>query len=501
MLCAAEPGTVRGPLVVNERWPQCTDLKSWTQDVMRIEGLSAATETAQAKAFFRWLRLFSRMATGGMIQAFEGETGHEKYVLDAHKNLFVYGWGYCDTTSRIAEAAWTQFKQDRDAAERVCVMHDNGGYHTMFRLRLDGRWGAFDPRYGYYLIERDAPDAHILDWAQVGDDAKILANRNYRYRSQPFFEFSGLEWARALLLNPVFFRDEEAWSAAGKPAESVFGNRQYQVGTRYHDMDFDLPPHTNIERFWDNTARKFYVPGGVHTQQEEAFLPSGRFYRVSEKMLDGNWPRLDPNYAYAQKELETVPTDEGYNGQVSGDRTIGQSWGRITTEVELSTGRIFDFYSPYILIDGSLKSARPIELRVLKAKPQHAGQPDEWTAWRTLTPQSGDIQLDRSSGVHGVYRLQIKGTGKIELKLHFENGIMTLPRLFEGDNRIKVKLRDASQLAAGRRLIVTYRYKNSAGEQRHEQALSRPDFKNNIAAYQIRTTGITRNLSVAIRSE
>ena len=168
---------MRGPLVVNERWPQCTDLKSWTQDVMRIEGLNGATETAQAKAFFRWLRLFSRMATGGMIQAYEGEWGQEKYVLDAHKNLFVYGWGYCDTTSRIAEAAWTQFKQDRDAAERVCVMHDNGGYHTMFRLRLDGRWGAFDPRYGYYLIDRDASNAPILDWNQVGDDARMLANR------------------------------------------------------------------------------------------------------------------------------------------------------------------------------------------------------------------------------------------------------------------------------------------------------------------------------------
>ncbi len=468
---------------------------------MRIEGLNGATETAQAKAFFRWLRLFSRMATGGMIQAFEGELGHEKSVMDAHKNLFVYGWGYCDTTSRIAEAAWAQFKQDRDAAERVCVMHDNGGYHTMFRLRLDGRWGAFDPRYGYYLIERDAPDAPILDWAQVGDDARILANRGYKNRSQPFFEFVGLEWARALLLKPVFFRDEEEWVAAGKPAESVFGNRQYQVGTRYHDMDFDLPPRTTIERFWDNTARKFYVPAGEHTRHEEAFLPAGRFYRVSEKMLDGNWPKHDPNYAYARNELELVPANEGYNKQVSGDRSIGQSWGRITTEADLNGGRMFDFYSPYVLVDGSLGSQKPIELRVLKAKPRDAGQADEWSAWRSMVPRSGQIELDRSSGVHGVYRIQIRGTGKIALTLHFENGIMTLPRLFEGDNLIQVKLREAAELASGGRLIVTYRYKNDAGEQRHEKVLSRSDFRNNIAAYRIRTTGLTRNLSVAIRSE
>jgi len=33
----------------------------------------------------------------------------------------VNGWGYCDTHSRIAEAAWSEFKQDRRAAERVVV--------------------------------------------------------------------------------------------------------------------------------------------------------------------------------------------------------------------------------------------------------------------------------------------------------------------------------------------------------------------------------------------
>ena len=469
---------------------------------MRIEGLQQANETAQAKAFFRWLRLFSRMATGGMIQAYEGEPGRETYVTDAHKNLFVYGWGFCDTTSRIAEAAWSQFKQDRDAAERVCVMHDNGGFHTMYRLRLDGRWGAFDPRYGYYLVDRDEPGAAILDWDRVGDDKRILSNRGYRHRSGPFFEFFGAEWDRALLLKPVYFRDEAMWIAAGKPAESVFGNRQYEMGARYHDMDFELPPRTSIERFWDNGARKFYVPLGAHTRREEAFLPSGRFYRVTESMLEGNWPRFDPNHAAAQKELSSVPSTEGYNSQVAGGRTIGQSWGRIATEARLEAGRVFDFYSPYVLVDGLLKSAKPVEMRVLRAKPLHAAQPDVWTPWKTLRPTAGVIALDRTSALHGVYRLQIRGAaGPIHLTLHFENGIMTLPRLFEGENQVQVKLRDASQLAAGRRLHITYRYATAAGEQRHEKSIALADFHNNIAAYRIRATGLTRNLSVAIRAD
>ncbi|MBX5497214.1 MAG: hypothetical protein IRZ15_17900, partial [Bryobacteraceae bacterium] len=93
---SAQPRVPSGPLVISERWPRATDLRSWVADVMRIEGLENATETAKGKAFFEWLRLYCRMAVGGMIQAYEGEYGREQYVLDAHKNLFVYGWGYCD---------------------------------------------------------------------------------------------------------------------------------------------------------------------------------------------------------------------------------------------------------------------------------------------------------------------------------------------------------------------------------------------------------------------
>ena len=287
---------VSGPLVTSDRWPRATDLVTWTRDVMRIEGLEDAKETAQGKAFFEWLRLFCRMAAGGMIQAYEGDHNQERYVTDAHKNLFVYGWGYCDTCSRIAEAAWKEYKQDAAAAERVCVQHDDGGFHTMYRLRLDGRYGAFDPRYGYYLIDRDAPEAQVLDWAAVGVDANILRNKTFRHRSRPFFEIFGREWERALLIQPAYFESEEAWRKAGAPKESVFGNSQYRMGTRLHDMNFRLPKGATIERFWDNSARKFYVPAGRHTEREFPFLPSGRFYRVTESSLEGNWPKYDPNH-------------------------------------------------------------------------------------------------------------------------------------------------------------------------------------------------------------
>jgi hypothetical protein len=546
---AQSPSVPSGPLVTTDRWPRTTNLAEWTRDVMRIEGVEQAPETERGKVFFRWLRLFNRMATGGMIQAYEGEYGKERSVLDAHKQLFVYGWGFCDTTSRIAEAAWQEYTGDPSAAGRVVVQHDNGGYHTMYRLRLDGQWGAFDPRYGYYLVDRDAPDARILDWAAVGDDANIRKNQTYRNRSQPFFEFFGLEWERAFLINPRYFRDEPTWIAAGEPVECVFGNRQYEPGTPFHDMDFRLPPGMKIERFWDNSARKFYVPAGEHTKKEEAFLPSGRFYRVTETMNDGNWPKHDPNYQKAKPYLSTVPSGEGYNDQVAGGKTIGQAWGRLTYEPDLSDTRFleiltadsdlvhsaqapylrgadghatgsatFDFYSPYVLVDGTLRGElagnAAIEMRTLQAKTSNRGQPDIWSEWQTLSRVPGRFEIalgrERFNGkdvnLHGVYRFQVRvkvagggpasGLSALQLTAHFENGVMSIPQIFAGHNTVHFKLNDSAKLNGP--IEVTYRYETAAGERTHSQVLQPSDFQSNEATYTVDAPGLLRCNSLSV---
>src|SRR5579871_2153708 len=492
-LLSAQTRVVTGPLVVSERWPQCTTLEGWTRDVMRLEGVEHASETTQAIAFFHWLRLFSRMATGGMIQAWEGDGGKEKYVTDAHKNLFVYGWGYCDTTSRIAEAAWTEFKHDPSAAERVVLQHQDGGYHTLYRLRLDGHYGAFDPRYGYYLIDHDAPDARILDWPEIHDN--IRKNKTYRNRSAPFFEYFGLEWQRAQLIQPAYYETEDQWNAAGKPKETVFGNRQYQPGTHFHDMDFQLLPGMTIERHWDNSARKFYVPSGSHTQREEAFLPSGRFYRVTETMLDGNWPKYDPNYQKAKPYLTTVPKDEGYNHDVSGGRTIGQAWGKISYRPDaaaVKTGMI-DIYSPFVLVDGSIKTDATLEIRTLRAKASSEAEPDGWSDWVRVS--SGTL-----TQVKGVYRFQIRGAAgalnTMEVEAYFENGIMSIPQLFSGRNKMRFQVRDASAIT--RPVTVIYRYQTVAGERIHTQRLTRGDFRSNVASYEIDAPGLERCNSLTI---
>lgn len=548
---ASGPSAPSGALVSNSRWPRATTLKTWADDVMRIEGLENASETAQGKAFFTWLRLYCRMAVGGMIQAYEGEYGKEQFVLDAHKNLFVYGWGYCDTCSRIADAAWSELKNDPKAAERVIVQHKEGGYHTMYRLRMDGGYGAFDPRYGYYLIEHDAPDARILDWPEVGVDENIRKNRGFRHRSKPFFEIAGKEWDRAFEVEPAYFPNETAWVQAGRPAEHTFGDSHYKMGTAFHDMSFQLPRGVTITRYWDNSARKVYHPVSERANRELPFLPSGRFYRVTEDSHGGNWPRTDPNYPRAKPYLQRVPVGEGYDADLEGSLTIGQAWGEIVYQPNLADGSLADvllpdgtlvqhptapylrpadpkeggsatleFYSPYVLVDGELEAAlaggaATVEIRTMLPKPASANQPGAWSPWQTLASGgsvSAQLGRPRFNGkdvsIHGVYRFQLRitvkgsqageaaGLSRLRMKLYFETGIMSLPQIFEGDNAMQLALKDASQLRGP--VTVTYRYQTAQGERTHRQSLKPSDFRDNAASYPLAAPGLTRCNSVTV---
>jgi len=541
---------VEGTVLSNDAWPRATRLSEWTSDVMRISGVERASETAQGKAFFEWLRLFSRMAVGGMIQSFEGEYGKERSVMDGHKQLFVYGWGFCDTSSRIAEAAWQEYKRDALAGERVITQHADGGYHTMYRLRMDGRYGAFDPRYGYYLVERDAPDARVLDWSEL--NGKFIINRSYKHRSRPFFEIGRVEWDRALLIQPGYFKSEAAWRAAGAPIENVFGDGAYKMGTAYHEMSFTLKRGMTVTRYWDNSARKYYVPAGAHTKREWPFLASGRFYRVTENSHGGNWPRYDPNHARAKAYLSAVPMGEGYPEELAGSRSIGQAYGVIEYKPKLENAvyldaveagatlvhaktapylrpkqatdggeAVFDVRSPFVLVDGTLSTVvaggAEISIRTLAPKTRNASEPDQWSAWQPLYTAEGAREVElgsarfngRDVSIHGAYRFQVRvkvnkdagrktaaGLSALSLKLYFENGIMSIPPLFEGKNTLRLRVADAAALSGP--VTVTYRYATAGGEKTSQRALGRADFKNGEAAYALEAAGLTRCNSVSI---
>lgn len=260
-------------------------------------------------------------------------------------------------------------------------------------------------------------------------------------------------------------------------------------------MDFQLLPGMTIERHWDNSARKFYVPTGPHTQKEEAFLPSGRFYRVTETMLEGNWAKYDPNYPKAKPYLASVPKNEGYNLDVRGGRTIGQAWGKITYQPDAQAARrgMIDIYSPFVLVDGWLKTLAAVEIRTLRAKASSEAEPDAWSEWMAV--QTGELKA-----IKGVYRFQIRGAARslraLELEAYFENGIMSILQIFAGRNTMHFQVRDAATIT--RPIMVTYRYQTADGERIHKRPLARSDFRADIADYEINAPGLERCNSLTI---
>ena len=87
--------------------------------------------------------------------------------------------------------------------------------------------------------------------------------------------------------------------------------------------------------------------------------------------------------------------------------------------------------------------------------------------WRVLAAKPGPFQvtLDRTdaaqgaSSLHGVYCFQVRlrivkaaaeasrvGLAKLGFVAFFENGIMSIPQIFAGDNTIRFKVEDASQV-------------------------------------------------------
>jgi hypothetical protein len=125
------------------------------------------------------------------------------------------------------------------------------------------------------------------------------------------------------------------------------------------------------------------------------------------------------------------------------------------------------------------------------------------------------VTLDRAKAaagkpsLHGVYRFQVRvvvnpnakagveaGLKALKLSSHFETGIMSIPQIFAGRNKIRFKVHDAAQVDGPIR--VTYRYETKAGEQRHEKVLTARDFRDNEAAYQLDAPGLIRCKSLAI---
>jgi hypothetical protein len=280
------------------------------------------------------------------------------------------------------------------------------------------------------------------------------------------------------------------------------------------------------------------------------FLPSGRFYRVTDQSHGGNWPAHDPNHLRAKPYLATVPVNEGYPADLAGGQTIGQAYGTIEYRPDLAskthldsiepgaslvysaaaphlrpaqttTGgeAVIDIRSPFVLVDGTLSAElagdAELAIRTLAPKTRNASEPDQWSEWQLLFagegPKAVELGRPRFNGkdqsIHGLYRFQLRvrvkpnpartspaGLKSIALKLDFENGIMSIPPLFEGSNTLSLRAARAPDAP----VTISYTYQTASGVRTAGKTLSPSAFSNVEASFTLSAAGLTRCNSVSI---
>ena len=148
--------------VVCDRWPDCSDLRQFGLDAIRLSG--AKTEHEKCLAVWRWVRRCT-MCTNGTppIENFANPKQSEfngGYILDSMKILNVYGAHWCAGLSQTVECVWRALGYP---AEKV-NFHGHTGVDCFYR-DFDGfdRWHIFDVDTGGFVLDRTNQRLLTLD--------------------------------------------------------------------------------------------------------------------------------------------------------------------------------------------------------------------------------------------------------------------------------------------------------------------------------------------------
>ncbi|MHC4915379.1 MAG: HEAT repeat domain-containing protein [Planctomycetota bacterium] len=154
------------------RWPDCTTLGTFVEDVFRLEAVTEGSDQDKALALWKWHRIL--MSTSGPAP-FEGPADRERRVSDPHKLLTAYGRHHCEGQGKVMAGSWR--------AAGYMALDECSYNHTTAALRYrdaDGamRYHTFDPQLGVYYWD---PGAERVGTRSV----PVMYGKVYRHLTAP----------------------------------------------------------------------------------------------------------------------------------------------------------------------------------------------------------------------------------------------------------------------------------------------------------------------------
>ncbi|MCG3178744.1 MAG: hypothetical protein BIFFINMI_01073 [Phycisphaerae bacterium] len=163
-LCALPDAT---DLVVTcDRWPDCSDLRRFGEDAVRLSG--AKTEQDKALAVWMWLRRVKSQTNGDAPYDPYHPERTVPEVYDPIKILNVYGAHWCSGLGRTVAMIWRAMGYEGHAVHRL-----SHGMAGLYYLDADGgdRCHLFDCNFGGFTTDRKGdrvlgPDDFSTDYYQ-----------------------------------------------------------------------------------------------------------------------------------------------------------------------------------------------------------------------------------------------------------------------------------------------------------------------------------------------
>ncbi len=440
-LCTAPAAT--DVVVVNDRWPDTSDMRQFGLDAIRLS--AAETETEKCLAVFRWLR---RVYLNGDAPFEPLAPGPDHIRWNGYfKWLHCYGVHYCSGMGRALEMHW------RALGYPGAKTYAGHTLANVYHVDPDGlgRWHHFDVNRGRYMLDRSGKRLLSLDDLCVDSP-------NGRCTA-------------------IVQRPQAPWSTHRSELSLRTGERLERL------WGIDGPLYQKI--LW---VGRTFKGKSVYNWFKQAELGP---YQPTD--ATGTWtyaPDLSrPDWT---KGLAEAPA-----GMAAGKTSTGSVQGLAPAKAGAPASAVWHFRTPYIVsgaeveLDLARKSAEDTVRLLLSVDGGKTWKP----AWECPAEKTGERKLTADicpkfnvdqvragketvpadfSSPFGRYSYRVKlelvaaGDAKdcrvkgITFRTNVQQNMRALPQLQPGRNRITVK----GKLAAGGALRVTYVWDDPAGKGR-----------------------------------